>query len=84
MRSINSRRVRFSGVKLIRTEPREIRIGDLVDGRRVKALERTAYGVLVERVGKVTRDLFTDDSLVEVMRPDRVAMQVLVQANASL
>jgi hypothetical protein len=81
---INFRRVRFSGVKVIRTVPRDIRIGDLVEGRRVMALERTAYGVLVERVGKVTRELFTDDRIVEVMRPDRVAMQALVQARASL
>jgi hypothetical protein len=71
-------------VKLIRTPSRDIRIGDLVDGRRVMGLERTAYGVLVERVGKMTRDLFTDDHIVEVMRPDRVAMQALVQASASL
>lgn len=48
------------------------------------ALERTSYGVLVERVGKMTRELFTDDRVVEVMRPDRVAMQVLVEASASL
>jgi hypothetical protein len=71
-------------VKVIRTQPQGIRIGDLVEGRKVMALERTSYGVLVERVGKVTRELFTDDSVVEVMRPDRVAMQALVQANASL
>jgi hypothetical protein len=81
---INFRRIRFSGVKLIRTQPRDIRIGDLVGGRKVRALERTSYGVLVQRVGKVTRELFTDDSLVDVMRPDCVAMQALVQANASL
>jgi hypothetical protein len=71
-------------VKVIRTPPRDIRIGDLVGGRKVKALERTAYGVLVQRVGRVTRDLFTDDHIIEVMRPDSVAMQALVQANASL
>lgn len=47
-------------------------------------LERTAYGVVVQRVGKVTRDLFTDDHIIEIMRPDRVAMQALVQASASL
>jgi hypothetical protein len=81
---IKFRRIRFSGVKLIRTQPRDIRIGDLVEGRRVMGLERTSYGVLIERVGKVTRDLFTDDHLVEIMRPDRVAMQALVQASASL
>jgi hypothetical protein len=71
-------------VKVIRTQPQDIRIGDLVEGRRVMALERTSYGVLVERVGKVTRELFTDGSTIEVMRPDRVAMQALVQAGASL
>jgi hypothetical protein len=71
-------------VKHIRTQARGIRIGDLVEGRKVMTLERTAYGILVERVGKVTRELFTDDRVVEIMRPDRVAMQALVQASASL
>jgi hypothetical protein len=74
----------LAGVKLIRTEPRDIRLGDLVGGRRVKSLERTSYGVLVGRVGRARHELFTDDHVVEVMRPDRVAMQALVQASASL
>jgi catalase (peroxidase I) len=71
-------------MKLILSQPREIRVGDLVGGRRVTSLERTQYGVLIQRVGNLTRDLFTDDHIVEIKRPDRVAMQALVQASAVL
>jgi hypothetical protein len=71
-------------VKLIRTQPRDIRIGDLVQGRRVLALDQTPYGVAIQCVGKLTRDLFTYEQPVEVMRPDRVAMQALVQSSGTL
>jgi hypothetical protein len=74
----------LAAMKLIRTQPRDIRLGDLVEGRRVTWLERTSYGVVIQRVGKLTHELLSDDNVVEIMRPDRVAMQALVQASASI
>ena len=68
----------------IRILSRDIRVGDLVGGRRVLALERTPKGVLVARAGARARDLFADGALVDISRPDRVATQVLVQASATL
>jgi hypothetical protein len=71
-------------MRAIRTRPRNIRVGDLVGGRRVISLEPTRNGILVSCRGKRSWDLLPEDRFIDVMRPDRVAMQALVQASASL
>jgi hypothetical protein len=65
----------------IQISPSDIRVGDVIAGRRVTALELTRHGIAVARVGINTREVFTD-ALVEVNRPDRVAMQAIVQSSA--
>jgi hypothetical protein len=67
----------------IRISPADLRVGDVVAGRRVTSLELTRDGVLVASQGSNARELYTD-RLIDVKRSDRVAMQALVQANASL
>ena len=67
----------------IRISPADLRVGDVIAGRRVMSLELTRDGVLVASQGRNTPELYTD-RLIDVKRSDRVAMQALVQANASL
>jgi hypothetical protein len=67
----------------IRISPADLRVGDVIAGRRVMSLELTRDGVLVASQGRNTPELYTD-RLIDVKRSDRVAMQALVQANASI